>query len=153
MSALGQKQTFALHQPTSALPWKADIPRFDEPLTHWPLSSERRAALSFAFPQLRLATLSPRRGSLWLLVRRSQPAIRTHFVCPCPTRVLITRYGKHKAWRRRIAFNFSPKLFRSSDLPSSFYCKLRANSVALIRKYGGAHGQGDVKIGAHSKNR
>src|SRR5262249_49575697 len=36
--------------------------------------------------------------------------------------------------QRRIAFNFSPKLFRSSDLPSSFYRKLRANSVALDSK-------------------
>jgi len=44
---------------------------------------------------------------------------------------LITRYlvGKRKVLRRRIAFNFSPKLS------------------------GGAHGQGDVEIGAHSKNR
>jgi len=35
---------------------------------------------------------------------------------------LITRYlfGKRKVLRRRIAFNFSPKLSRGSDLPSSF---------------------------------
>jgi hypothetical protein len=52
-----------------------------------------------------------------------------------------------------LAFNFSPKLFRGSDQPSSFYRKLRANSVAYDSKYGGAHGQGDVEIGAHSKNR
>jgi len=50
--------------------------------------------------------------------------------------VLITRYlvGKRKALRRSIAFNFSPKLFRGSDLPSSFYRKLRANSVARDSK-------------------
>ena len=68
---------------------------------------------------------------------------------------LITRYlfGKRKVLRRRIAFNFSPNCFVAATCRIPSTASFGLTQLRMIRKYGGAHGQGDVEIGAHSKNR
>ena len=63
------------------------------------------------------------------------------------------RHGADKRFGRRcIAVNFSPKLLRRSICRVPFTASFGLTQLQMIRKYGGAYGQGDVEIGAHSKN-
>jgi hypothetical protein len=68
---------------------------------------------------------------------------------------LLTRrlWPFQAALRRRLPSTFPLNCFVAAICPVPSTASFGLTQLRMIRKYGGAHGQGDVEIGAHSKNR